>query len=129
MTTKALIDTGSPRCVFPRGVGDLVGVGFPKFPSQAATVIHLMGRPWPAVTATVELQLEPFDPWEAVADFVVEEGLAFALLGYEGFLNRFAVSFNGALGYLVVEPADDFDNRQPAEIATELRQRWPNLFR
>lgn len=27
--TKALIDTGAPRCVFPRGIGDLVWLTFP----------------------------------------------------------------------------------------------------
>jgi hypothetical protein len=90
-----------------------------------------MGRQWPAVTATVNVLLEPFADmgWSAEVDFVVDEGLPFALLGYEGFLNRWAVSFNGYLGYFVAEPADEFDARQPTGLLNDLRARWPGLFR
>ena len=53
-----------------------------------------MGRDWPAVTATVDLVLPPILDlgWEAETDFVLDEGLPFALLGYEGFLNLWAVA-------------------------------------
>jgi hypothetical protein len=97
ITTKALIDTGAPRSVFPRGVGDLLAVEFPKFPSDAPKTLTLMGRAWPAVTETVNMLLRPFEDlgWQAEVDFVLEDDLPFALLGYEGFLNRWAVSFNG----------------------------------
>lgn len=130
ITTKALVDTGSPRCVFPRGVGDLLGFDFPRFPSGAPKKIRLMGREWPAITQTVELLLRPFDDlgWEAEVDFVLEDDLPFALLGYEGFLNRWAVSFNGYAGYVIVEPIDDFEARQPSELLDDLRGRWPELF-
>lgn len=130
-TTKALIDTGAPRSVFPRGIGDLLGLEFPTLPSAAPTKVRLMGHEWPAITATVNLLLPPFSDlgWEAEVDVVVEEGLPFALLGYEGFLNRWAVSFNGYLGYFIVEPAEHFDTRQPDEIFAELRERFPHLFR
>jgi hypothetical protein len=89
-----------------------------------------MGQNWPAVTATVDLVLPPFDDlgWEADVDFVLDEGLPFALLGYEGFLNRWAVSFNGYLGYFLIEPVDEFDARQPPEALDELRRRRPELF-
>ncbi len=89
-----------------------------------------MGRDWPAVSATVNLLLRPFDDlgWEAEVDFVLDDDLPFALLGYEGFLNRWAVSFNGYLGYVIVEPADDFHSRQPPDVLSELRSQWPHLF-
>lgn len=54
-TTKALVDTGSTRTIFPRGIGDLLGVEFPDFRSNAPKKITLMARDWPAVTETVEL--------------------------------------------------------------------------
>lgn len=129
-TTKALIDTGAPRSVFPRGIGDLLGLEFPTLRSDATTKVRLMGHEWPAITTTVNLLLSPFadQSWEAEVDVVVDEGLPFALLGYEGFLNRWAVSFNGYLGYFVVEPAEDFDARQPHEMFSELRDRFPHLF-
>ncbi|MDA8044714.1 MAG: hypothetical protein M0Z30_05680 [Actinomycetota bacterium] len=116
--------------MFPRGIGDLLAVEFPELGFQCPKKIHLMGREWPATTETVSLTLDPFDDldWDAEVDFVFEEGLPFALLGYEGFLNRWAVSFHGHGGYFIVEPADGFDERQPAEVIDGLRQRWPELF-
>jgi hypothetical protein len=67
--------------------------------------------------------------WTVEVDFVVDEGLPSGLLGYEGFLNRWAVSFNGYLGYFMVEPAEQFYARQPATFINDLRNRWPDLFR
>ena len=89
-----------------------------------------MGRDWPAVRESVDLALEPFadDPWEAQVSFVRDEGLPFAVLGYEGFLNRWAVSVNGALGYFIVEPADDFHSRHSEFIVPLLRKQWPHLI-
>ena len=88
-----------------------------------------MGNAWPAVAANVELALDPFPEttWTAEALFVADEGLPFALLGYEGFLNRWAVSFNGAMGYYIVEPVEEFHARQPPEIMNVLREKWPRL--
>lgn len=130
VTTKALIDTGAPGTVFPRGIGDLLGIEFPPFATEAEKTIQLMGRAWPAITHTVNLALRPFEDmgWEAEVDFFLEEGLSFGILGYEGFLNRWAVSINGYAGYFIVEPADEFDERQPPEVLADLRSRWPNLL-
>lgn len=124
-TTKALIDTGAPRSVFPRGIGDLLGITFPLRSWDADTKITIMGHDWPAMTETVSLELPPFRDlgWEAPIDFVVEEGLPFALLGYEGFLNRWAVSVDGYHGYFIVEPAEDFDAAQPDELFKDLGGR------
>lgn len=61
IATKALIDNGAPRCVFPRVVGELIGVTIPQYPSEADKTITLMGRDWPAVSADVDLLLQPFD--------------------------------------------------------------------
>lgn len=116
--------------MFPRGIGDLLAIDFPDYGTQATKQIQLMGHAWPAVTATVNLLLRPFHDmgWAAEIDFVLEEGLPFGLLGYEGFLNRWAVSFNGYQGYVVVEPTDEFDDRQPPEVFEILRREWPELF-
>lgn len=86
ITTKALIDSGAPRCVFPRGIGDLLGVPFPTYESDAPISVKFMGSEWPGVTAEVDLVLQPFDDlgWHAEVDLVMAEGLPFALLGYEG---------------------------------------------
>ena len=128
-TTKALVDTGAPRCVFPRGTGDALGVTF-QSAHLAPTTVVLMGREWPAVTELVRFDLPPFDglAWEAEADFVLQEGLPFGLLGLEGFLDRWAVSFNAYYGYFVVEPADDFHGRIPPDPFEELQRRYPDQF-
>ena len=105
-------------------------IEFPDFPSGAGKKIRLMGDVWAAITASISLMLRPFDDlgWEAAVDFFVEEGLQYGILGYEGFLNRWAVSINAHSGYFIVEPAEDFESRQPSELLNELRARCPGLF-
>lgn len=119
-TTKALIDTGSPRTIFPRGIGDLLCLPFPDLTSDASDKIKLMGRDWYVETHEVHLHLPPFDEaelaWTARVDFVLDEGLDFGILGYEGFLNRWAVSFNGYHAFFIVEPLEDFNRRQPRYV-------------
>jgi hypothetical protein len=112
--------------VFPRGVGDLIAVEF----RETSARVHIMGAVWPAVAATVGLMLEPFsgETWDAEVLFVRDEGLPFALLGYEGFLNRWAVSFNGYDGYFVVESVEGFHERQPPQVMQRLQATWPHLF-
>jgi hypothetical protein len=130
ITARALVDTGAPRTVFPRGIGDLLGVEFPDFHSDADKKIRLMGREWWAITESISLTLRPFDDlgWEAEVDFLMDEGLQYGILGYEGFLNRWAVSINAYSGYFIVEPAEDFESRQSPELLDELRERCPGLF-
>jgi hypothetical protein len=128
-TTVALVDTGAPRCVFPRGTGEALGLEFPMV-SQTTSKAVFLGHDWPIIATSVNLDLPPFQDlgWEAEVDFVLEEGLPFALLGYEGFLNRWAVSFNAYLGYFVVEPAEDFDRRIPEDSFTQMLERFPDPY-
>jgi hypothetical protein len=80
-----------------------------------------MKREWQCVLHTVTLVLPPFHDveWEAPVRFAVDEGLPFGLLGFEGFLNRWAVSFDGANGYTVVETVESFDQRVPPDLWEE----------
>lgn len=127
-TTKALVDTGAPRCFFPRGAAEALGIVCPPT-YEATTRVVLMAREWPAVTAAVEFVLPPFhDAWTTEIDFAIEEGLPFGLLGYEGFLNRWAVSFNAYNGYFVVEPVEEFAARIPPDPFEELERRFPDEY-
>ena len=120
------MDTGAPRTVFPRGVADALAV---DVPDEGEVRIELLGRSWPAVTVPVTLRLKPFDdPWDAGVDFVLDEGLPFGLLGYEGFLNRWAVSFNAYEGYFVVEPVEDFHQRLPQDPLRSLLEGGPDPY-
>ncbi len=123
---NALIDTGAPVTVFPRGVGDLLGVDFPPEGSDGDEVVIMLAHRWPCVVRTVSVLLPPFDDleWEASVRFSIEEGLPFALLGYEGFLNRWAVSFNAYMGYTVVETIESFNERIPIDPFVEFQKDW-----
>jgi hypothetical protein len=129
-TTKALIDTGAPRCVFPKGIARLLGITLPAIPSQTTGKHVFLNREWHSITCDVDLSIRPFDDiaWNAGVDFVIEEGLPFALLGYEGFLNKWAVGFNAALGYFTVEEPDDFYGKTDASTKQDLRRRPPDIF-
>jgi hypothetical protein len=75
----------------------------------------------------VELQINPFEDlaWSAQVDFVIEDELPFGLLGQEGFLNRWAVSFNAGFGYFVIEDLDVFHERLGREPLGDLERRFP----
>lgn len=125
-----MIDTGAPRSVFPRGIGDILGIKFPASRARATKRISILGQQWAAISATITLDLPPFDEdltWEAEVDFVLDEHLSLALLGYEGFLNRWSVTFNAAYGYFVVQPAGDHDESQPDSLFEDLLRRYPDL--
>lgn len=111
-------------------MGDLLQVDFPEMPYMAPDKLEFLGTTWHAVPLTVTLSIEPFRDirWEAEVEFIVEEGLPFAILGYEGFLNRWAVSFNGGLGYFSIEPTDEFHSRFDESAMADLRRRFPDLF-
>lgn len=38
------------------------------------------------------------------------------------------MSFNGALGYMVIEQSEEFDARLPDELFDELQARWPGSY-
>jgi hypothetical protein len=90
--------------------------------------MNLMGQKWPLLSTTVTLALTdiPGAEWEAEVDIALHEGLPFALLGLEGFLNRWAVSFNANNGYFVVEPIEDFEDRVPPDPFEEFQRRFPD---
>jgi len=115
VSQNCLIDTGAPITVLPRGVGLYLGLDMPEEFSEGGETIILLGTEWPCVVRTVTMVLLPFDDleWEAPVRFAVREGLRYGLLGSEGFLNRWVVSFNGYEGYTVVESIESFESRLP----------------
>jgi hypothetical protein len=124
ISQNCLIDTGAPITLLPRGVGIMLDVGMPPEESEGDETILLLGGRWPCVLHTVTMRLPPFDDleWEAPVRFSVREGLPYGLLGYEGFLNRWAVSFNAYLGYTVVESIESFDRRLPVDPWVEFQK-------
>lgn len=65
------------------------------------------------------LTLPPFSDlyWEAEVWFFMNQwDIPFGVLGNEGFLDRWAVSFVRYDNYFVVEPVDDFTARLPKDV-------------
>lgn len=113
-TPKALIDTGAPVTVFPRGAGDLLGVNFPEWEADCAEHFTVYGPRWGAVRADVEMAIQGTNgevAWSADVLFSYREGLPYGILGREGFLDRWAVAFNGYYNYFIIEPMEEGDER------------------
>jgi hypothetical protein len=129
-SSKALIDTGAPRCVFPRGFARLLGITLPDSISKTTGKHTFLGSEWHSVTHEIELRIRPYSEitWIADIDFVVEDELPFALLGHEGFLNRWSVTFNAGLGYFTIEDLDSAHARLEQDAIADMKSRHPQLF-
>jgi len=127
---KSLVDSGSPRCVFSRGVAVWLGIELPEVGSGLADVhkLRFLNNEWEAISELVTLRLPPFNDlrWEAEVDFVLDEGLPYGLLGHEGFMDRWAVSFNAYHSYFVVEPVETLHGRLPIDVFEVWQAEWPD---
>ncbi|HWL36829.1 MAG TPA: aspartyl protease family protein [Frankiaceae bacterium] len=123
---RALIDTGSPRTLFGRGVADMLGIDLASGPA-ASTALMLGGR-WDVDLHYVTLTLPPFNDisWETEVDFFRDAlELPFeGLLGTQGFLDHWVVSFDYYGSQFVVEERESFAQRLPVDVAKEFLERY-----
>lgn len=126
MKIRALVDTGAPFCIFGRAVAERLDIdmGLGRGPKRD---VHILGGIHEARVASVVLELPPFEgiTWETEACFLYADlELSFAgVLGQEGFLDRWVVSFNYYDRYFVIEERDSFVERLPPRVTDEyLRQ-------
>ena len=87
----------------------------------------LVGRSWDAVTFDVTLTLPPFEDifWTAQVDFILADwDMPFGILATEGFLDRWAVTFNRYHNYFVVQEVDAFEERLPIDPFIEFQRTW-----
>lgn len=87
-------------------------------------MIQLLGGHWAVQFEMVQLSLaaDPEYSWTARAAFVMSPELQMSfqgLLGTEGFLDKFAVTFNKYYDYFVLERPDDFHDRVGAPFAED----------
>jgi hypothetical protein len=123
IVVRALVDTGSPFCIFGRAVAEALEIdtGLGRGDDRD---IHILGGVHQARVAMVTFDLAPFAgmSWEAEASFLyaeLEQSFA-GVLGQEGFLDRWIASFNYYDSYFVIEEHDSFVERlgsDPAEFA------------
>lgn len=122
--TKALIDTGSNLSLFDRGSGEALGVDFTDAGAPRRSV-DIVGRRWGVVGSYVTLSLPPFEDvsWDSLVWFFLDDwDMPFSVLGNEGFLDRWAVTFNRYFDYFVIEPADDFHQHLPVDPFVEFQR-------
>lgn len=109
------MDTGAPITFFDRGVADAVGVRFGYAGAESGS-IRILGGTWRVQFEIVDLAL-PIDSeisWTARAGFVSSAELAMpfqGILGTDGFLDKFAVTFNKYYNYFTIERPDNFNDR------------------
>ena len=123
---RALVDTGSPFCIFGRAVADAIDIdmGIGRGPDRE---IHILGGVHRARVAHVEFDLPPFEglSWETEAYFLYADlNLSFAgVLGQQGFLDRWVASFNYYDGYFVIEQREAFIERLGRDPAEDFQGR------
>jgi len=126
MKIRALVDTGAPFCIFSLAVAERLDIDMGLGRGRDRDV-HILGGVHKARVAPVVLELPPFDgiTWETQACFLYGDlELSFAgVLGQEGFLDRWVVSFNYYDRYFVVEQRDSFAERLPVDVSeVQLRE-------
>lgn len=118
-TVRALIDTGAPYTLFDRGTADALGIEFRR-PGATLNWHTIAGGRFVAQTEAVVVRLAPFDDlwWHTDVQFFLDDwGMPFSgLLGQEGFLDRWVVSFNRYDNYFVVEEPESFKSRLPPDV-------------
>jgi len=112
-TTRALIDTGAPITVFDRGAADALGVRIGQSGAHTGT-IALLGAERRVQFEYVDLNLvqDPARTWTAHVAFIKDPSFQMVfqgLLGTEGFLDKWAVTFNKYYDYFEIRQPDDFD--------------------
>lgn len=110
--TRALVDTGSPLTIFDRGVAEALVVNLGQSDAETATVALLGAHPRVQFEC-VDLSLiadQEFS-WTARVAFILDRDFQMVfqgILGTEGFLDKWAVTFNKYYDYFVVQRPDDF---------------------
>jgi hypothetical protein len=111
-TTRALIDSGAPLSVFDRGVAEALALNIGCLGAETGSVALLGKRP-SVQFEYVELSLPHYSghSWEARVAFIKDRTFQMpfqGILGAEGFLHKFVVTFNAGENYFLVEHPDDW---------------------
>lgn len=125
----ALIDTGATHCLFPLGAAEALQLDVTSREGRQVHTFDVSGKPRPAFSEIVTLTLPPFEElnWDAEIWFFFEEwDLPFALLGSEGFLDKWVVSFDRSSNYFIVESPPEFQRRLPRDSFVDFQEFFPD---
>ena len=87
---------------------------FPEWEADCTEHFTVYGPRWGAMRSDVDMVILGTNDqvaWTADVLFSYREGLPYGILGREGFLDRWAVAFNGYYNYFIIEPMDEGDER------------------
>lgn len=109
--TRALIDTGSPLTVFDRGAAEALVINLGRSDAETGTVALLGSHPR-VQFEYVDLSIiaEPEFTWTARVAFILDRNFQMVfqgILGTEGFLDKWAVTFNKYYDYFALQRPDD----------------------
>lgn len=112
-TTRALIDSGSPLTIFDRGVAEALCIKIGSFGADRGS-IALLGERRNIQFEYVELSLPAYPgySWDARVAFVTDRTFQMpfqGILGAEGFLHKFVVTFHAYENFFLVEHPDDWN--------------------
>jgi hypothetical protein len=113
-TTRALIDTGAPITVFDRGAGEALLVRFGRAGAETGS-LAILGAQRQIQFETIELCLtnDTSEVWVAKVAFITDPTFQMAfqgILGTEGFLDKWAVTFNKYYEYFeLLSPDEAYD--------------------
>lgn len=111
--TRALVDTGAPITVFDYATAEALLVRLGNAGAQM-DYVALLGARRRVQFEYVELSLvdEPGSSWTAKIAFITDPTFVMpfqGLLGTDGFLDRWAVTFNKYYDYFLLQNPDDAD--------------------
>ncbi len=114
-TTRALIDTGSPLTVFDRGAAEALCIRVRNAGANIGS-IQLLGGTRSIQFEYVDLSLPSYPgfSWSARVAFITDPRFQMAfqgILGSEGFLSHFVVTFNAYENFFLIERPDDWRSR------------------
>ncbi|MBW3640203.1 MAG: hypothetical protein KY451_10190, partial [Actinobacteria bacterium] len=122
-----LVDTGAPVTFFDRGVADALGVRLGRAGADVGAV-RILGGHWQVEFEHVQITLaaDPTASWPARVAFVKDPALQMpfqGVLGTEGFLDKFVVTFNKYYDYFLVERPSDWHARIGEQLTDEPTDR------
>jgi hypothetical protein len=119
-TMRALVDTGAPITFFDRGVADALGVRIGQAGAEVGSM-RILGGHWQVQFEDVDISLaaDPDCSWPARVAFVKDPALQMpfqGVLGTQGFLDRFVVTFNKYYDYFLIERPAEWQQRVGNEL-------------
>lgn len=126
-TLRALIDTGAPITFFDRGAADALGVRIGRAGAETGSM-RVFGGHWSVQFEYVQLTLiaDPESNWPARVALVKDPALQMpfqGVLGTEGFLDKYVVTFNKYYDYFLVERPAGWQARVGGQLADDPTDR------